>query len=128
MQGNKHGNDGNSPVTGMFASPYGPKRYKFVPVIAGVCRDKAGGEVVSGTVEFDMYDGAVDKYNAVCRQRWRYENGKWRREDWLDEVQDYSLIDLLSPANCGQLFLKNLLGELLVRPDVKLNPGDYDVI
>lgn len=113
----------------MFAAPGGDKRFRLVPVVSGVCRTRAGGDVESGTVEFDIYDGTVDKYNAIDRQRWHYENGEWSQVSLYESPdREHDLCAMLSPANCGQAFLTLLLGELLDRPDVKLNPGDYDVI
>lgn len=106
------------------------KRYKLVPVSSGVSRWRVGGSVRSAHMHFNIYDGDADGKlvaDVMCSYEFSADaGGKWTIGTVNELLGSFQINRDLFNGEDDPVGLNALLMELLVRPDVKMNNGDYN--
>lgn len=100
------------------------KRYKLVPATSGSMREYVGGPVVRAALTISVKDGDADG-EEVAFEAWTYDKDTgWKQES--TESTGFNIVGNLFNGNCRDCGLHTVLFTLLERPDVKMNPGDYN--
>lgn len=101
------------------------KRYRLVPVSSGSMREYTGGPVVRAYLTVSVLDGDKDG-EEVARESWEYDKESGWSQRQFPDLGCFSIVGNLFSGNCRDCGLATVLFTLLVRPDVEMNPGEFN--